>query len=48
MIILTENQLSRNEMWCAVDNHNQIIIICDPNVQFSAKGFLDRIVINGY
>ena len=33
-IPLTENQLSRNEMLCAADNHNNMCHIC-------AKGFLD-------
>ena len=31
---LTENRLSRNEMWCAADNHNFMCHIC-------AKGILD-------
>ena len=31
---LTKNRLSRNEMWCAADNHNHICHMC-------AKGFLD-------
>ena len=31
---LTENRLSRNEMWCAVVNHNHMRHIC-------AKGFLN-------
>ena len=31
---LTENRLSRNEMWCAADNHNYMWHIY-------AKGFLD-------
>ena len=33
-IYLTENRLSRNEIRCAVDNHNHICHIC-------AKWFLD-------
>ena len=33
-LYLTENQLNRNEMWCAVVNHNHMGHIC-------AKGFLD-------
>ena len=33
-LYLTENWLSRNKMWCAVDNHNHMCHIC-------AKGFLD-------
>ena len=33
-LYLSENQLSRNEMWCVVDNHNCMCHI-------SAKGFLD-------
>ena len=33
-LYLTENQFSRNEMWCAVVNHNHMYHIC-------AKGFLD-------
>ena len=34
---LTENQLGRNEIWCAEDNHSFILhISC-----ISAKGFLD-------
>ena len=31
-LYLTENQLSRNEMWCAADNHIHMCHIC-------AKGF---------
>ena len=31
---LTENRLSRNEMWCAVGNHDYMSLIC-------AKGLLD-------
>ena len=31
---LTENRFSRNDMWCATDNHNYMYHIC-------AKGFLD-------
>ena len=33
-LYLTENRFSRNEMWCAVVNHNHMYHIC-------AKGFLD-------
>ena len=33
-IFKTENQLSRNQMWCAADNHNYMCHIY-------AKGFLD-------
>ena len=33
-LYLTENRFSRNEMWCAVVNHNHVYHIC-------AKGFLD-------
>ena len=33
----TENQLSRNEMWCAADNRNYMSHIC-------AKGFSDSIL----
>ena len=33
-LYLTKNPLSRNEMWCAADNHNYM---CHP----CAKGFLD-------
>ena len=33
-ICATENQLSKNEMWCAADNHNNTCHTC-------AKGFLD-------
>ena len=33
-LYLTEKRLSRNEMWCAADNHNYMCYIC-------AKGFLD-------
>ena len=33
-LYLTENWLSRNEMWCVADNHNYMCHIC-------AKGFLD-------
>ena len=33
-LYLTENRSSRNEMWCAVGNHNQMRYIC-------AKGLLD-------
>ena len=25
---LTENRISRNEMWCASDNHNNLCCIC--------------------
>ena len=25
---LTENRISRNEMWCASDNHNNMCHIC--------------------
>ena len=32
--ILTENRLSRNEMLCVADNHNNMCHLC-------AKGFLD-------
>ena len=31
---LTENLQSRNEMWCAADNHNYVCHIC-------AKGIID-------
>ena len=31
---LTENCLSTNEMWCAVNNHNHMCHVC-------AQGFLD-------
>ena len=31
-LYLAENRLSRNEMWCAADNHNYMRHIC-------AKGF---------
>ena len=31
---LTENRLSRNDMWCAEDNHNYVSYIC-------ADDFLD-------
>ena len=31
---LTENRLSRNEIWCAADNYNYMCQIC-------AQGFLD-------
>ena len=27
-LYLTENWLSRNEMWCASDNHNNMCYIC--------------------
>ena len=27
-LYLTENQLSRNEVWCASDNHNSMCCIC--------------------
>ena len=33
-LYLTENQLSRNEMWCVADIYNYMCNIC-------AKGFLD-------
>ena len=33
-LYLTENWLSRNEMWCVADNHNYMSHTC-------AKGFLD-------
>ena len=33
-LYLTANWLSRNEMWCAADNHNYLCHI-------SAKGFID-------
>ena len=33
-LCLTENWLSRNEMWCALDNYNYMCHIC-------VKGFLD-------
>ena len=33
-LYFTENRLSRNEMWCAADNHNYMCHIC-------AKGLLD-------
>ena len=33
-LYLTENQLGRNEIWCAEDYHNYMCHLC-------AKGFLD-------
>ena len=33
-LYLTENRFSRNEMWCAMVNHNHMSHIC-------AKGYLD-------
>ena len=33
-LYLTESRFSRNEMWCAVVNHDHVRYIC-------AKGFLD-------
>ena len=33
-LYLTENRLSGNEMWCAIENHNYMCQIC-------AKGVLD-------
>ena len=40
---LTENRLSRNEMWCAVDNHNYI---CATYVQkdFRTSNLMKRLL----
>ena len=39
-LYLSENRFSRNEMWCAVVNHNHMYHIC-------AKGFLDSYFLLG-
>ena len=40
-LYLTENRFSRNEMWCAVVNHNHMYHIC-------AKGFLVVLLLASY
>ena len=42
-LYLTENQLSRNAMWCTTDNHNYICQICGK--EFSDSNFIDKISI---
>ena len=32
ILYLTENPLSRNEMWCASDNHNDMCHICAKEI----------------
>ena len=40
---LTENWLSRNEMWCAAENHNIVGHICEKEILDSN---FDEAVIN--
>ena len=34
-LFLTENRLSRNEMWCAADNYNYMCHICAKEFLYS-------------
>ena len=34
---LTENRLSRNEMWCASDNHNNVSHTCKRTLRFELE-----------
>ena len=34
-MFLTKNRLSRNEMWCASDNHNNMCHICAKELKDS-------------